>query len=119
VQAPADAATGSVPVAVTNCAGTSTPVAAQKAALAAGILAPASFNVAGKQYAVAQFADLVFVGNPNLIAGAAFRPAKPGVARSPFAEIQDKWILFYRPVVECCSAIRRCGKLAVAVILWS
>jgi uncharacterized protein (TIGR03437 family) len=78
VQAPADAATGSVPVAVTNCAGTSAPVAAQKAALAAGILAPASFNVAGKQYAVAQFADLVFVGNPNLIAGAAFRPAKPG-----------------------------------------
>jgi uncharacterized protein (TIGR03437 family) len=78
VQAPADAATGSVPVAVTNCAGTSASVAAQKAALAAGILAPASFNVAGKQYAVAQFADLVFVGNPNLIAGAAFRPAKPG-----------------------------------------
>jgi uncharacterized protein (TIGR03437 family) len=78
VQAPADAAIGSVPVAVTNCAGTSTPVAAQKAALAAGILAPASFNVGGKQYAVAQFADLVFVGNPDLIAGAAFRPAKPG-----------------------------------------
>jgi len=78
VQAPADAAIGPVPVAVTNCAGTSASVAAQKAALAAGILAPASFNVAGKQYAVAQFADLVFVGNPNLIAGAAFRPAKPG-----------------------------------------
>jgi uncharacterized protein (TIGR03437 family) len=78
VQAPADAATGSVPVTVTNCAGTSASVAAQKAALAAGILAPASFNVGGKQYAVAQFDDLTFVGNPNLIAGAAFRPAKPG-----------------------------------------
>jgi uncharacterized protein (TIGR03437 family) len=78
VQAPADAATGSVPVTVTNCAATSAPVAAQKATLAAGILAPASFNVGGKQYAVAQFADLVFVGNPNLIAGAAFRPARPG-----------------------------------------
>jgi uncharacterized protein (TIGR03437 family) len=78
VQAPADAATGSVPVTVTNCAGTSAPAAAQKAALAAGILAPASFNVGGKQYAVAQFADLTFVGNPNLIAGAPFRPAQPG-----------------------------------------
>jgi uncharacterized protein (TIGR03437 family) len=27
---------------------------------------------------VAQFDDLTFAGNPNLIAGAAFRPAKPG-----------------------------------------
>ena len=78
VQAPANAAIGSVPVTVTNCAGTSAPVAAQKAALAAGILAPASFNSGGKQYAVAQFGDLTFVGNPNLIAGAPFRPAKPG-----------------------------------------
>jgi uncharacterized protein (TIGR03437 family) len=78
VQAPADAATGSVPVTVTNCAGTSAPVAAQKTALALGILAPASFNIGGKQYAVAQFADLTFVGNPNLIAGAPFRPAAPG-----------------------------------------
>ena len=46
--------------------------------MAAGILAPASFNSGGKQYAVAQFGDLTFVGNPNLIAGAPFRPAKPG-----------------------------------------
>src|ERR1035437_4814169 len=78
VQAPAAAAIGSVPVTVTTCAGTSASVAAQKAALAAGILAPASFNSGGKQYAVAQFGDLTFVGNPNLIAGAPFRPAKPG-----------------------------------------
>ena len=78
VQAPADAAIGSVPVTVTNCAGTSASFPAQKAALAPGILAPASFNVGGKQYAVAQFDDLTFVGNPNLVAGAAFRPAKPG-----------------------------------------
>jgi uncharacterized protein (TIGR03437 family) len=78
VQTPADAATGPIPVAVTNCAGTSTSFAAQKAAVAPGILAPASFLIGGKQYAVAQFADLVYVGSPNLIPGAAFRPAKPG-----------------------------------------
>ncbi len=78
MQAPSDAATGSVSVVVTNGAGTSASVAARKSALAMGILAPASFNIGGKQYAVAQFSDLTFVGNPDLIVGASFHPAKPG-----------------------------------------
>lgn len=80
IQVPTDAAIGMVPITVTNCAGTSLPVAAQKVALSPGILAPAAFKIGGRQYAVAQFPDLTFVGTPNLIAGAAFRPVKPGQA---------------------------------------
>jgi len=95
VQVPSDAALGFVPVTVTNCAGASAAVTAQKTALAAGILAPASFKIGGKQYAVAQYADLTFVGNPNLIAGAAFRPAKPGdritIYGIGFGEVTPAW----------------------------
>jgi uncharacterized protein (TIGR03437 family) len=95
VQVPADAALGFVPVTVTNCAGASAAVTAQKTALAAGILAPASFKIGGKQYAVAQYADLTFVGNPNLIAGATFRPGKPGdritIYGIGFGEVTPAW----------------------------
>jgi len=79
VQAPADPATGGVPLTVTNCAGTSAAVTVPKAALAPGMLAPASFNIGGKQYLVALFQDgVTYVGNVGLIAGVPFRPAKPG-----------------------------------------
>ena|ERR1017187_7793835 len=79
VQAPADSVTGPVKITVTTCAGTSTAMTAQEATLAPGMLAPASFNVNGKQYLVALFQDgVTFVGNTNLIAGVPFRPAKPG-----------------------------------------
>ena len=82
VQAPADPATGPVPIVVTNCAGTSNTFTLQKNTVTPGMLAPASFN-AGKQYLAALFAaDLnqgavTFVGNTGLVAGANFRPAKP------------------------------------------
>src|SRR5579863_4456994 len=66
-------------VTVTNCAGTSASVSLQKAALAPGVLAPASFNIGGKQYLVALYQDgVTYVGNVGLIAGVPFRPAKPG-----------------------------------------
>jgi uncharacterized protein (TIGR03437 family) len=79
VQAPADPATGSVPLIVTNCAGSSTAIQVQKASLAPGMLAPASFNIGGKQYLVALFQDgVTYVGNVGLIAGVPFRPAMPG-----------------------------------------
>ena len=78
-QAPTDTTTGSVPITVTTCAGTSSAYMLQQAALAPGMLAPASFNVGGTQYLAATFTDgVTFVGKPGLIAGAAFRPAKPG-----------------------------------------
>lgn len=82
VQAPADQATGFVSVVVTNCAGASNAVPVQKSAVSPGMLAPASFNV-GRQYLAALFASdlaqgfVTYVGNPGLVAGASFRPAKP------------------------------------------
>ena len=77
VQAPADSATGSaIPIVVTAPGGVATS-SATKVALAPGMLAPAGFNVNGKQYLVAQFSDGVYVGNTGLISGVAFRPAKP------------------------------------------
>jgi uncharacterized protein (TIGR03437 family) len=78
VQAPADTATGNVALVATAAACPSAPFSIPEAALVPGLLAPASFNIGGKQYLVAQFPDLTYVGNPNLIPGAAFRPAAPG-----------------------------------------
>lgn len=79
VQAPADAAVGPVGISITTCAATSALFPLEKVDLAPGILAPASFNVGGKQYAAALFSDNnTYVGTPGLIAGAAFVPAKPG-----------------------------------------
>ncbi len=78
-QAPADAMLGPVPITVTTCAGTSSSVSLPQASAVPGVLAPASFNIGGKQYMAATFADgVTFVGNVGLIAGAPFRPAKPG-----------------------------------------
>lgn len=78
VQAPADPATGTaIPIVVTSSAGMASS-SGTKTALAPGMLAPASFNVNGKQYLVAQFSDGVYVGNTGLISGVASRPAKPG-----------------------------------------
>jgi uncharacterized protein (TIGR03437 family) len=81
VQAPADTATGPVPITVTNCAGTSAPVMLTRAAFAPGVLAPPSFNVGGKQYLAALFPDgVTFVGNTGLVSGVPFKPAAPGAA---------------------------------------
>jgi uncharacterized protein (TIGR03437 family) len=78
VQVPDDPATGPVQLVVTNAAGPSNPITVQKTAIAPAVLAPSSFNVGGKQYVVAQFADGTFVGPANLISGVKFRPAKVG-----------------------------------------
>lgn len=78
VQAPADTVNGSVAVRLSNCMGTAPTFNSQKTARAPGLLAPASFNVGGKQYVVALFQDGTYVGPPGLISGVNFRPAKPG-----------------------------------------
>lgn len=79
VQAPDDSASGDgIPVVVTNAAGSSPVFSMKKSAVAPALLAPSSFNVSGKQYVVAQFADQTFVGKTGLISGVNFRPAKPG-----------------------------------------
>jgi uncharacterized protein (TIGR03437 family) len=79
VQAPADTATGNVPLTVTTAACASAAFTATEAAIVPGLLAPSSFKVNGTQYLVALFPDNVtYVGNANLIPGVPFRPAAPG-----------------------------------------
>ncbi len=76
VQAPADAFVGSANVTVTNCDQTSDAFALPKDPTAAGLLAPPSFMVGGKQLLAATFQDgTTFVGD---IPGVPSRPAKPG-----------------------------------------
>ncbi len=67
-----------VQVIVTNAGGSSDPVNVTGARRSPGILAPPSFNVNGRQYVVAQFADQTFAGSPNLISGVNFRTPRPG-----------------------------------------
>jgi uncharacterized protein (TIGR03437 family) len=79
VQAPEDSNAGNVPIIVTNCKPPSSPFMFTKRALAPGLLAPASFNIGGRQYMVATFnSDGAYVLNTS--AGASLglnsRPAK-------------------------------------------
>lgn len=79
VQAPDDPTVGSgIQIQVSNGGVKSSGFAMAKKAIAPALLAPSAFQVNGRQYVVAQFPDQVFVGPSALIAGAAFRPAKPG-----------------------------------------
>jgi uncharacterized protein (TIGR03437 family) len=77
-QAPADAASGPAQITVSSCSSTSPPFSFQKNAVAPALLAPASFLINGTQYLVAQHQNGTYVGNPGLIAGLTFSPAKPG-----------------------------------------
>ena len=79
VQAPEDSNTGNVPIIVTNCKTPGSPFMFTKRALAPGLLAPASFNIGGKQYMVATFnSDGAYVLNTSTGAslGLNSRPAK-------------------------------------------
>lgn len=70
---------GQVTLEVVTPTGRSDPFTITKAATAPILLAGPQFLIGGTQYLVAHHTDLVtFVGRPNLIAGAAFRPAQPG-----------------------------------------
>jgi uncharacterized protein (TIGR03437 family) len=77
-QAPSDVPTGAQQMTVTNAGGTSAGYGITVNALQPGLLAPASFNIGGKQYVVAQFTDGSYVLPPNAIAGLTTRQAKPG-----------------------------------------
>ena len=79
VQAPDDDATGPVRIEVTGPNGTSDPVTVQKTKVSPALLTTPLFNVGGIQYVAALHPDFrTFVGRADLIAGVAFRPAKPG-----------------------------------------
>lgn len=69
---------GPVDVIVTNSVGSSIAFRTEVAPRVPSLLAPAQFNVNGKQYVVAQHPDQVFAGPENLIPGAAFRLPEPG-----------------------------------------
>jgi uncharacterized protein (TIGR03437 family) len=89
-QVPSDVATGTQQVTVTTSGGTSNSFNVTINALQPGLLSPASFNLNGKQYVVAQLCepgktcttlnDLTFVLPAGSLAGSGFlvRPAKPG-----------------------------------------
>ncbi|MBI4873823.1 MAG: hypothetical protein HY822_04225 [Acidobacteria bacterium] len=79
VQAPDDEAVGPVRIEVAGPNGTSDAVSMQKSKVSPAVLTTPLFNVGGRQYAAALHPDFqTFVGSPNLIAGVAFRPARPG-----------------------------------------
>jgi len=86
VQVPGgDSAGGPVPVTVTNCAGTSSPLFALKTSMVPGVLASAKFNIGGKQFALATSGQDPATGLAILVGnfGSAFspyisKPAKPG-----------------------------------------
>ncbi len=81
VQAPEDATLGKLGITVTNCKVTSLPFPFAKQALAPGLLAPASFNIGGKQYLVATFASdgaYVLSSAVSSALGVNGRPAKSG-----------------------------------------
>jgi uncharacterized protein (TIGR03437 family) len=70
-----------VPVVVKNSGGESDAAMVSIADVAPAILAPPSFAVAGKQYAVATFAGsstVTYVGAAGSIAGVTLRPARAG-----------------------------------------
>jgi uncharacterized protein (TIGR03437 family) len=78
-QVPSTVGTGPQPVTVTTAAGTSAAFTIQVNLMAPGLLAPSSFNIGGKQYAVALFLDgITYVLPTGALAGVPSRPAKPG-----------------------------------------
>jgi uncharacterized protein (TIGR03437 family) len=78
VQVPSNVASGLQQVIVTVKNTNSAPVTVTVNATQPGILAPTSFNVGGKQYAVAVFSDGAYVLPPGTIAGLNSRRAHPG-----------------------------------------
>jgi uncharacterized protein (TIGR03437 family) len=79
VQLPSNIPTGPQQITVTNKLGTSAPFNVTVNATEPGLLAPASFQVGGKQYVVAFLSDNVtYVLPAGAIAGLPSRPAKPG-----------------------------------------
>jgi uncharacterized protein (TIGR03437 family) len=69
---------GTLQLTVTNGSATSAPVNLPVNATEPGLLAPASFQIAGNQYVVAQHSDGTYVLPAAAIPGVTSSPAKPG-----------------------------------------
>jgi len=80
VQVPSTLNPGVQQITVTTAAGTSAPYPVTVVSVEPGLLAPASFNIGGKQYVAATFQDGSFALPAGAIPGVASRPAKPGDA---------------------------------------
>lgn len=79
VQVPAGVSSGPQPLIVTTASGSSSPFTVNIVNAQPGLLAPASFNIGGTQYAVALFSDgVTYVLPPGSIPGVASQRAKPG-----------------------------------------
>jgi uncharacterized protein (TIGR03437 family) len=78
VQVPGGIGNGSQPVVVTTAAGSSPFYSVMVTSVEPGLLAPASFNVGGTQYAVAEFTNGTYVLPPGAISGITSQRAKPG-----------------------------------------
>ncbi len=78
VQVPSTVGTGPQQVVVSNSTGATGGYGVTVNATQPGLLAPAQFNVGGKQYAAAYFADGTSVLPPNSVSGVTSRQAKPG-----------------------------------------
>ncbi|MDX2179949.1 MAG: choice-of-anchor V domain-containing protein [Bryobacteraceae bacterium] len=77
-QIPNVANDGPVAVTVTNANGTTDAYQLTLQRRLCAMLAPASFNVGGRQFVVAQHSDNVFVGPPGFLSGVTTRAAVPG-----------------------------------------
>ena len=77
-QVPFDVATGLQQITLKTGGGTSSPLNVTVNALQPGLLAPASFDLDGIQYAVALFSDGTYVLPTGAISGINSLPAKPG-----------------------------------------
>ena len=89
-QVPDGVGLGPVTVEVVTAAGRSSATV-QATAISPALLTTPAFNVGGRQYVAALFGSelnqgqVVFVGRPDLIPGASFRPARPGDVLTIFA----------------------------------
>jgi uncharacterized protein (TIGR03437 family) len=79
INTPDDTATGPVPIQVKNSLGASNVGNVNRARVSPSLQTVPQFLIGGKQYVVALTPDfLTFIGRPNMLAGVAFIPAKPG-----------------------------------------
>ena len=79
INTPDDSVTGPVLVQVQNANGISNTGTANKTRVSPTMHTAGSFNLNGKQYAIAYTPDfLTFIGQPGMIAGLNFITAKPG-----------------------------------------
>jgi len=86
INTPDDTTVGAVAIQVKNALGSSGVAMVNRARISPALQGHPQFFIGGKQYVVALTPDfLTFIGRPNMLAGVAFAPAKPGSTISLYA----------------------------------